>query len=162
MEGINAISGDQGYSNDGIYYYITVFPSTQDVLPGEGLSGGTWAANALPNDITCQPTATAQLVFDLGPAFIYNVDKPYEPFITVHPGQNNAYDLYIYEVSGVSTFTKGGKVYPNGILIPDDWKWPLERTIITAAYPHFSSIDTWNPNWAFNLYDPSKVWTCSE
>ncbi|OUJ74108.1 hypothetical protein [Hymenobacter crusticola] len=49
----------------------------------------------------------------------------------------SSYDLYVYEVSGLgstNTYLYNGEVYPNGILIPLDWRWPLEQT------PHCDSV----------------------
>lgn len=161
--GVTGISGDSGVESDADFYYITVFASTKAVLPEEGVSPHLFAANTAPNDITCDPTATSQIIISINGSFVYDEAKPFEPFITVHPGTALAYDLYIWEVSGLSTWTNGaGKEYPNGILIPADWQWPLERQIITGPYPDFTSItDGWNPNWADNLADPSKVWSCN-
>ena len=41
-----------------------------------------------------------------------------------------------------------GQRYPNGILIPSDWKWPLESMPITGPYPNFMSLTVgFNPLW---------------
>lgn len=169
MQGVLGIVGDQGVDDDGTHYYITVFPSTKTVLPG-GYAGnpGDFAANTRAADTDCDPTASATIILSIDGDFVYDETTPYEPFITVWPsgtvGNGNNYDLYIWEVSGTDTWIgTDTKEYPNGILIPSDWHWPIERTRITVPYPDFSSItDGWNPNWANNLVNSGAVWSCSE
>ena len=161
--GVINISGDEGVSSNNNDYFITVFSSTKAALPKEEIEPHLFAANTTANDMTCDPTANAQIIIEIDGGFPYDENIPYEPFITVNPNSNDPYDLYIWEVSGTDTWTKDGKEYPNGILIHDDWQWPLEQTEITLAYPDFSSItDGWVSNWADNLDDPSMVWSCSQ
>ena len=162
--GVISITGNDGIDSDPNFWYVTVFPSTKVALPAEGIAPHAFAANTAANDTDCEPTASAQIVINIDGTFVYDENVPYEPFITVFPTNNDdPYDLYVWEISWTDTWIKDGKEYPNGILIPDDWQWPIERNIITSAYPNFSSItDGWNPDWAEYLADPSKVWSCSE
>jgi len=163
MKGINGIFGsDQNFpvTNDGTYYYVTVFGSTAAVLPQKnGIYANTQAG------AQCTPFAKASVTLTLKPDFSYNKEKPYEPFIRVWPSGtvNNgaSYDLYVYEVSGpgsTNTYSYNGELYPNGILIPLDWRWPLEQTSITIPYPNFKSITAgFNPEWYKQLADASKT-----
>jgi LruC domain-containing protein len=156
--GIAAIFGG-AYTQDDMYYYVTVFESTKNALPSTGTSGfaNTWASPV------CVPFARREVVLTLNNAFSYNSAKPIEPYISVYPSGNATgkpdYDLYIYEVSNRDTWTAtNGKVYPNGILIPLDWRWPLEAVNISTPYPRFTSIsDGFNNNWAGPPVDPSKT-----
>ncbi len=174
MSGITGIFGvddpDRDITDDGKDYIITVFRSTKEVMPDEFIDGTNIYANTDPRDKTCS-TASAEITFTIHDNFDYDPEKPYDPFITVWPskvaGTGSSYDLNIWELhqsDGTgSVWIKDGKEYPNGILIPSDWKWPIERQIITGPYPDFSSItDGWNPDWAVNLADESKVWTCDK
>jgi hypothetical protein len=93
----------------------------------------------------------------LNTSYVYNSAKPYEPFITVYSSGNVAdptppvYDLYVKGITnrtGMDTFVypADGKTYPNGIMIPADWRWPLEMQIISGPYP--TSLSTFfAPGW---------------
>jgi len=174
MTGIADIFGEPDQdkftiTDDGSYYFITIFPSTKAVLPAENEAEKIYA-NTDPRDKTCAPTAVAKITFTINENFEYDKTKPYDPYITVWPsktaGKGDNYDLNIWELhknDGGSTWTDADDhEYPNGILISDDWKWPLERTHITKPYPAFNKIDAWNELWAEYLKDASLVWTCSE
>ena len=156
--GITGIFGAPSYTEDGRFYYITVFESTRTALPGSMSD----FANTEPG-APCVPFAYKEVVLTIDNTFSYDKARPYEPFISVYTSSNvnvgSAYDLYIYEVSKRDTWTAiNGQVYPNGILIPADWKWPLERVAISTPYPKFSSItDGFTPNWASALADASQT-----
>jgi hypothetical protein len=137
----------------GGFHYITVFRSTKVALPGRA-SGAT--NTRLIEE--CVPFAEKQITFTLDNTFSYNSAKPYEPFIRIWPGETAgvgpSYDRYIFAVSGgiENTYLDDDGVtrYPNGILIPRDWRWPLEQVAInqpaaTAPYPLFDA-----PNWFDN------------
>lgn len=157
--GVIGIFGAASYTQDASYYYVTVFESTKAALPALG-SGGSANAEVGP---ACVPFARKQVVLTLDKTFVYDSTKPYEPFISVYDSgnatQGTAYDLYIYEVSNRDTWTAtNGKAYPNGILIPSDWRWPLEGINIARPYPRFTSLtDGFTANWANTLTDPSKT-----
>ncbi|GAB3288752.1 hypothetical protein GCM10027511_00130 [Hymenobacter humi] len=154
--GIAAIFGG-AYTQDANFYYVTVFESTKAALPTSNASG---FANTSPTP-PCVPFARREVVLTLNNAFSYNSAKPIEPFISVYGSGNTttAYDLYIYEVSNRDTWTAtNGKTYPNGILIPLDWRWPLDGVNIAVPYPKFTSLtDGFTPNWAGPPVDPSKT-----
>ena len=151
--GITGVFNSPEVTSDATYYYITVFESTSAAFP----SGYANVYAGLP----CSPVATQEIVLTLAPSFTYNPAAPYEPYLTVfYAGDPNpAYELYIYELSGRDTWTAtDGKVYPNGILIPSDWRWPLESINIREPYPNFTSLtEGFTPNWASNLADASKT-----
>ena len=156
--GIGGIFGADAVTEDGDNYILTIFPSTAAVLPGED---GDFASNTRETDTDCDPKASADITIYTDGSFVFNPDHPYYPFITVHPGTAGAYDLNIYELapSGEGDYwIADGKEYPNGIIIPYDWKWPYERTFIGNAYGDFTSLsDGFTANWYDNLTDPSKV-----
>lgn len=52
------------------------------------------------------------------------------------------YLLHIWEITGDDAndtylLQSNNKNYPNGIIIPEDWKWPLETEEIFGPYPAF-------------------------
>jgi LruC domain-containing protein len=157
--GITGIFGASSYTSVGNDYIVTVYDN--DKLAFSTTNFVNTSAG------TCTPYVEKQITLTINNSFVYNAARPYEPFITVfYPGDPNpVYDLYIYSVSQQSTWTAtSGKVYPNGIVIPADWKWPLEAVNIAAAYPNFTSLtDGFTPTWANNLADQSKTFTsCSQ
>ncbi len=161
MAGINGVFGADAVTNDGTDYTVTVFSSTKDELGEEGLNPYPFSANTWIRE-SCTPFAYKEVVLTVDNTFSYDSSKPYEPFISVYPSQTvgvgSSYDLYIYEVSGRDTWPRGDALYPNGIIIPADWKWPLERNFIGNAYPDFTGIDSPSTTgWANNLANASIV-----
>lgn len=170
IDGITGIFG--AYDVDEVtepgYYLVTVFPSTRAVLPSFEDTNHT---NTRPEDTDCLPNAEILVSLTIDGSFSLNTEAPFEPFITVNPNSSKRYNLFIWEINkmesdGVWSVLVDGelKQYPNGILIPDDWKWPYERQIITEPYPDFVSIGDGYPlsNWASNLANENLVWTCTE
>lgn len=41
---------------------------------------------------------------------------------------------------------------PQVLVVPSDWEWPTEGTIITAAYPHFNTTTDWTGKVDNNVY----------
>jgi hypothetical protein len=91
------------------------------------------------------------------------------PVLTVYPSgsylnKTGSYDLNIWELAEQhgagygKIFTVGGLSYPNGLVIPIDWKWTLEYHSIIQAYEDFSDVDNWDSDWYMNLSDPGAVW----
>jgi LruC domain-containing protein len=151
--GITGIFGAASYTSDATSYYITVFDNDMVAFPNG-------YANVQAG-VQCAPFVPAAVVLTIDNTFTYNPAVPYEPFISIiYSGSTTpAYDLYIYEVSHRDTWTSAaGKTYPNGILIPSDWRWPLEGINITVPYPNFTSLtDGFTPTWANTLADASKT-----
>jgi LruC domain-containing protein len=155
-QGITGIFGKAGepapaYTTDGTDYIITVFNSTLQALPPTTTQ---FYANTVSGS-PCTPFAYQEVVLTLDNSFSYNAERPYNPFITVFPsgrvGTGSSYNLSIFELTGQDTWTHwSGKEYPNGILIPKDWRWPRENVAITGPYPNF-----FNANWADFLADES-------
>jgi LruC domain-containing protein len=158
VAGATAVDGLDGY------YYVTVFESTKAVLPGT-------ATNVTANTVATEPyrTPVAKTVtILLTNAYVYNSAKPYEPFITVYTSgdvnvsnaDSPVYDLYIKEVTnrpGMDTFvyTADGKTYPNGIIIPANWRWPSEMQIISGPYPTCLTT-SFGPFW-YNVKSPNYL-----
>jgi LruC domain-containing protein len=162
--GAAGIFGAASVQDMGTYYTVTVFPSTKMALPSAGASG---FANTVPSEPCVTPT-TRQVTIAIDGSFPYNAARPYEPFISVYTSGTasgaSSYDLNVYGVAATpDTWTDtDGKVYPNGILIPSDWKWPLENVRITTAYPNFRSIsDGFNTAWANTAPVAGTVSTCN-
>ncbi|WP_169515113.1 LruC domain-containing protein [Hymenobacter norwichensis] len=149
--GAAGIFGAANVQDMGTYFTVTVFPSTKMALPSAGASG---FANTVSSEPCVAPT-TRQVTIAIDGSFPYIAARPYEPFISVYTSGTangaSSYDLNVYGVAtSPDTWTDtDNKIYPNGILIPADWKWPLENVRITTAYPNFRSIsDGFNPSWA--------------
>jgi len=163
MAGVaNIFGADPAFptTDDGTYYYVTVFGSTMAALPA---ANGSFA-NTQPG-AACVPFAKKSVTITLTSGFSYDNTKPYEPSIRVWPSgsvnSGESYDLNIYGVSAnPSTYVgNDGKTYPNGILIPLDWRWPLEKVSITQPYPSFTSLtDGFTSTWYTPLADASKTY----
>lgn len=139
------------------YYLVTVFESTRVALPGVGPEG--FANTVLGYCIA--PTTRTITVKYAAAGYAFDSAKPYEPFLTVYPlsflyGYIN-YDLYIRTITNrggtLDTYTlaSNGLQYPNGVVIPSDWKWPLEHIAITNSYPNFTSLPGFTANWYTTL-----------
>lgn len=79
-----------------------------------------------------------------------NLKKPYDPYILVKPSNVPAdyYTLHIHEITNdpEDLYEKNGVLYPNGVLVPSDWGWPLERVGIRQIHPDFPA-----PEWYTNI-----------
>jgi len=149
ITGIFGSAGDPApsFTQDGTYYYITVFESTKQALPGVG---AYQFANTIASE-SCVTPAQKAIVLETDGFNFSSMNYIFEPFITVTPFANSGnppYDLYIHEVSVAkgngrndTWVATDGQRYPNGILIPADWKWPLESMPITGPYPGFRSLN---------------------
>lgn len=154
--GVSSVVGAAAVEDRDGYYYVTVFESTKTVLPG---TTNNVTANTVATEPYRTPVAKSVTVM-LNSAYVYNSAKPYEPFITVYTSGNVSdptppvYDLYVKGITnraGMDAFVypADGKTYPNGIMIPADWRWPLEMQIISGPYP--TSLSTFfAPNWFNN------------
>lgn len=130
--------------SDGDDYIITIYQSVREAIPEMANTGST---------TPCSPFGYKEIVLTIDDSFTYDPAKPYSPFISVyrsrHAGIGQSYDLSIYELTGKDCWKcPDGNTYPNGILIPKDWKWPLERVNIKQAYPDFPQKD-----WAKKIAD---------
>lgn len=169
--GIAGISGASSVTQDATNYYVTVFESTKAALPP---SPGASFANTEPRQTACTPFAYKEVKLAIDSTFPYNSAIPYEPYLSVYRSGDATsglpnYDLYIYQLSNRDTWTTtDGKLYPNGIVIPSDWRWPYENvsingrtsgvTIAGAPYPSFTSIDEgFTPLWYNNLANPAAT-----
>ena len=153
----HAIMGDMTVTSDATYYYVTVFESTKQTMPGTPAYANTVAAEP------CGPPFSKTVTLKLNSSFVYNNAKPFEPFISVYTSGNalsgpSDYDLYIKEVTNrpgqdVFAYAADGLQYPNGIVIPADWRWPVEKQNISGPYPVSLSwifAPGWHSNTASN------------
>ena len=153
----HAVMGNMTVTSDATYYYVTVFESTKQTMPGTPVYANTVAAEQ------CGPPVRRTVTLKLNSSFVYNNAKPFEPFISVYTSGNalsgpSDYDLYIKEVTDrpgqdVFAYTAGGPQYPNGIVIPADWRWPVEKQNISGPYPvslSWSFAPGWHSNTASN------------
>jgi hypothetical protein len=139
-----------------------VFESTKAALPGT-------ATNVTANKVATEPyrtPASKTVTVMLSPSYVYNSAKPYEPLITVYTSGTVAdatppvYDLYVKEITALPrmdtfVYPADGKTYPNGIVIPADWRWPLEMQLISGPYP--TSVSTYfAPGW-YNVKTPNYL-----
>ena len=165
--GGSAIEAAPDYTEDGTYYYITIFESTKLALPSTGPFG---FANTIAS-AGCVPVAQKAIVLQTTNGSNFSaMGYMFEPFITVTAfSYLPKYDLYIHEVSMAKAngrndtwVASDGQRYPNGILIPANWKWPLEKMPITGPYPDFRSLTAgFNSSWpttpAANYLDMTSV-----
>lgn len=63
----------------------------------------------------------------------------YRPYLHVN---NTNKDIDLYEVNSTDGMIDS-QGYPFGLLIPDQWSWPSERTSIDTVYPYFSEYRAW-------------------
>jgi LruC domain-containing protein len=160
MAGITAIQGADGgpapeYTTDGSNYIIRVFESTKNALPANG-DPYDQVNTLLQYD--CVAPAVKSIVLKVNGDFVYNTSKPYYPFISVYPSGaapwGSTYDLSLYDFTGQDTWVNSvGVSFPNGIIIPKNWRWPLEGVTISGPYPAFPAN-----NWAANLANPSLTY----
>ena len=157
--GIVSILGTDGnqssYTIDGNDYIVTLFSSTKFALPSIGVP---YDQVNVFTQFPCVPFAVKEITLQVNSDFVFNTSNPYSPFISVYPsgsapfGGGN-YDLSIFDFSGQDTWTSpSGKVYPNGVIIPRTWRWPLEGINISGPYPSFPAN-----NWAGNLANISQT-----
>jgi len=66
-------------------------------------------------------------------------DDSYRIYLNVN-NTNNDIDLHTVNPYDGMIDANG---YPFGIVVPADWQWPLERTHIDDAYPHFEAYRAW-------------------
>ncbi|WP_084708646.1 LruC domain-containing protein [Hymenobacter norwichensis] len=161
--GVTSITGAADVQDNGTFYTVTVFPSTKTALPTSGTSG---FANTVASEL-CVTPATRTVTVNINSTFRYNAARPYEPFISVYisgtASGTPTYDLGIYDLAantGDTWTDTDGKVYPNGILIPADWKWPLENVRISTVYPTFTSLPNFTPTWANTAPAAGSFSTC--
>ena len=145
---VTSSTGEVTKDLNGNLITLTVFPSTQDAIPGNG-TNYKFAANTDPTtdpETECSlPVKEVELLLTLldGDAEITG-EAPFDPFITVYPNypdnKLDFYDLHIDEFTetGSDVFKLNGATYPNGIYIPENWLWPQERVLITEVYPDFT------------------------
>ena len=66
-------------------------------------------------------------------------DDDYRIYLNVK-NTNKDIDLYTVNPNDGMIDANG---YPFGLIVPDNWQWPLERVHIDSAYPHFEDYRAW-------------------
>ncbi len=140
---------------------LSVFASTKQVLPandtrGIGFSNSdpTKDANGFPPCFASSWKTLVKVDIQEPQNNKLGVDlvAPFDPYIRVTPTtepKEPAYDLHIYEITQTNTFVFNSLTYPNGIIVPSDWNWPMEGIPINNVYPDFP-----NGEWYLNR-DPN-------
>ncbi|WP_296618389.1 LruC domain-containing protein [Marivirga sp.] len=140
---------------------LMVFNNTKADIPANNQGRYEFGANTW--DVNCLETNTKEfeiIVYgELGKYTNGLRASVLDPFITVKSVRPN-YDLHIWEITGNDSddtfqfidlkgvYPEGeGKHFPNGIIIPEDWQWPVETQNIWGPYNSFSDIDSWDTNW---------------
>jgi LruC domain-containing protein len=135
---------------------VSLFPSTKEILPPNGNryyysanTDTTRNSNGFPPClITSWKTLVSIQIQDPGSNILgQQLIPPYDPYMTVKPTDASPldyYDLHIYEVTGSGTFMMDGQTFPNGIIVPSNWSWPLEQVLIYDVYPDFPESDWYN------------------
>lgn len=84
-------------------------------------------------------------------------DDSYRIYLNV---KNTNKDIDLYTVNpNDGMIDRNG--YPFGIVVPADWQWPLERTHIDEAYPHFESYRAWLAGESTELSFEAEHWYLS-
>ncbi len=139
----------------------TIFPSTMAALPGHGAKNHTNTLDPLPG---VNPSSARFIM-----TFDEAIDRaglglaPFDPFIEVKRDEGN-YDIHLpgkqpfpdrpahlpSEMGQPTTFVDPD-FFPWAMLVPYDWRYPLEGIHISAAYPGFAA-------WRSSLGQLSTDW----
>lgn len=124
---------------------VTIFNSTR-VAAGDGFF------NVYNNTETQMPMWVTSVHVSLNPdsnlmtSGLASGEFNYRPYLHVN-NTNNDIDIAVVNSNDGMIDNNG---YPFGILIPDAWSWPTERTSIDTVYPYFSEYRN-------HLTDPSQA-----
>ncbi|MFL0811339.1 MAG: LruC domain-containing protein [Agarilytica sp.] len=78
----------------------------------------------------------------------------YRPYLSVYNTDN---EIDIYQVNQNDGMIDGNG-YPFGIMVPEDWAWPSERSSIDLLYPYFSEYRAWLAGDAEEISEFAKYW----
>ncbi|BBB25772.1 LruC domain-containing protein [Amphritea japonica] len=78
----------------------------------------------------------------------------YRPFLYV---MNTRQDIDLSEVNPYNGMIDQNG-YPFGLMVPVDWRWPLEGVSIDVAYPYFSEYRSWLAGETDNISDQAMKW----
>jgi LruC domain-containing protein len=145
------------------FWEVLIFENTYDDpnLAGEGdetvYNTNTCSTSGLVAERTITVKNSTLTGNDLVPPFdpILFVDKNKEDGLDINEYYLNIWEIHAYSGnnglkwfdSKGDTYAIDGKNYPNGIMIPQAWKWPKEKFQINGAYTRFSDINSWKPDW---------------
>ncbi len=159
--GAYSLDGGNTIQNSNGTLTLEVFNNTRTAIPANNIGQYEFGTNTW--EVNCLETSTKEyeiIVYgELGKYSDGLVESYIDPFIRVKSVNPN-YDLHIWEITGNTArdtyefvdpngiYPEGvGKKFPNGIIISEDWQWPLETRNIWGPYSNFSSISSWNSNW---------------
>lgn len=139
---------------------FSVFPTTRMILQPNGYAhkfasntDTTRDSEGFPPCLVTSWKTLVNITIDDPASNVAGLDlvQPYDPYIVVTPnnGVDDPYELHIYSITGTGTFMKNGETFPNGIIVPDDWSWPLELVPIKKVYPSFP-VGAWYTEFADN------------
>lgn len=129
--------------------WVSIFPDSRTQLPPSPEDG--WSTNARPGT-TIRPSwsTVVKVYFDQPDSNRYKTTQvpPYDPFLIVkNTNQEIHLPLYDNNADGIGEsyrFTNGtvktmvdGDGDPFALLVPTNWKWPLEEQKIDVAFPKF-------------------------
>ncbi len=78
----------------------------------------------------------------------------YRPYLHVN---NTGKDIDLYQVNPTDGMIDN-KGYPFGLLVPDTWSWPTERSNIDQVYPYFSEYRAWLSGETTELSTQAQYW----
>lgn len=84
-------------------------------------------------------------------------DDSYRLYLNVH-NTNNDIDLHTVNPYDGMIDENG---YPFGIIVPENWQWPLERVHIDSVYPYFSDYRDWLSGESEDLSYEAEHWYLS-
>lgn len=139
--GVNGLEVSRDTYSDGAD--LVIFPDTRTALPA---AQGTFAANTVAGKCLTQPQVVTRVnILVTDPANNKLQDRAtigvpnYRPVLHV---KNTNQDIDVVDinpnimVNGDGGVTSDG--YPFGIVVPMNWKWPMEYQHIELAYPLFA------------------------
>ena len=147
---------DSGASQ--ISYYdqsddVLVFHNTRSALSG--------FANVYDNGELTEPRVMTSIDIsltnpELNPASqaLAGGEFNYRPFLYV---MNTRLDIDLFEVNPYDGMIDQNG-YPFGLMVPVDWRWPLEGVGIDTAYPYFSEYRSWLAGETDNISDQALQW----
>ena len=92
-----------------------------------------------PKSMTSVSISLNNPELNLGNRGLSSNDLFYRPFLYV---MNTRQDIDLAEVNPHDGMIDGNG-YPFGLIVPANWRWPLERVDINVAYPLFSEYRAW-------------------
>ncbi|HSM24758.1 MAG TPA: LruC domain-containing protein [Anaerolineaceae bacterium] len=132
---------------------LNIFNSTKDAMRNKSNTDTVRTLEGLPPCLAASWSVDVKIEVANPSANLSGVGlvKPYDPFIVIKqsPSVPVPYELHIFEITGTDTFQYNGLTYPNGLIVPDNWGWPLSGVNIRDVYPDFPA-PKWHETFAEN------------